>query len=218
MEYLLENILNMVGFLVGLCIGLASYLGYRNTGSPVLFRMSVAFLSIGAGFFVIWIGYLAEDLVLNQGNIDRSVQALGIAIQTVGYFFIAFSHGVKSFFPKNRAFRSIAPLPLLISGTHIEHVLRSVSFILLTYGAIETILSYSNVSTWRIYRVVFNIYNISILIKISLAVHTSGSGAMERNARFFGKNDFTPCENAIKKYPTVWIAIPSACTDLSMFP
>ena len=36
------------------------------------------------------------------------------------------------------------PFPLLISGTHIEHVLRSVSFILLTYGAIETILSYAN--------------------------------------------------------------------------
>ena len=50
MEYLLENILNMVGFLVGLCIGLASYLGYKNTGSPVLFRMSVAFLSIAIGF------------------------------------------------------------------------------------------------------------------------------------------------------------------------
>ncbi len=187
MEYLLENILNMVGFLVGLCIGLVSYLGYRNTGSPVLFRMSVAFLSIGAGFFVIWIGYLAEDLVLHQGNIDRSVQALGIAVQTVGYFFIAFSHGVKSFFPKNRAFRSIAPLPLLISGTHIEHVLRSVSFILLTYGAIETILSYASTKKKSVffvagglvmlalgefiawYSVLFpesTIYNISILIKI----------------------------------------------------
>ena len=144
MEYLLENILNMVGFLVGLCIGLASYLGYKNTGSPVLFRMSVAFLSIAIGFFVIWMGYVAEDLILQQGHIDRFVQTLGIAIQTVGYFFIAFSHGVKSFFPKNRALRSIAPFPLLISGTHIEHVLRSVSFILLTYGAIETILSYAN--------------------------------------------------------------------------
>ena len=100
MEYLLENILNMVGFLVGLCIGLASYLGYKNTGSPVLFRMSVAFLSIAIGFFVIWMGYVAEDLILQQGHIDRFVQTLGIAIQTVGYFFIAFSHGVKSFFPK----------------------------------------------------------------------------------------------------------------------
>ena len=89
MEYLLENILNMVGFLVGLCIGLASYLGYKNTGSPVLFRMSVAFLSIAIGFFVIWMGYVAEDLILQQGHIDRFVQTLGIAIQTVGYFFIA---------------------------------------------------------------------------------------------------------------------------------
>ena len=70
MEYLLENILNMVGFLVGLCIGLASYLGYKNTGSPVLFRMSVAFLSIAIGFFVIWMGYVAEDLILQQGHID----------------------------------------------------------------------------------------------------------------------------------------------------
>ena len=142
---------------------------------------------MGLDFFVIWIGYLAEDLVLNQGNIDRSVQALGIAIQTVGYFFIAFSHGVKSFFPKNRAFRSIAPFPLLISGTHIEHVLRSVSFILLTYGAIETILSYANTKKKSVffvagglvmlalgefiawYSVLFpesTIYNISILIKI----------------------------------------------------
>ena len=72
MEYLLENILNMVGFLVGLCIGLASYLGYKNTGSPVLFRMSVAFLSIAIGFFVIWMGYVAEDLILQQGHIDRT--------------------------------------------------------------------------------------------------------------------------------------------------
>ena len=79
MEYLLENILNMVGFLVGLCIGLASYLGYKNTGSPVLFRMSVAFLSIAIGFFVIWMGYVAEDLILQQGHIDRFVQTLGIA-------------------------------------------------------------------------------------------------------------------------------------------
>ena len=187
MEYLLENILNMVGFLVGLCIGLASYLGYKNTGSPVLFRMSVAFLSIAIGFFVIWMGYVAEDLILQQGHIDRFVQTLGIAIQTVGYFFIAFSHGVKSFFPKNRALRSIAPFPLLISGTHIEHVLRSVSFILLTYGAIETILSYANTKKKSVffvagglimlafgefiawYSVLFpesTLYNISILIKI----------------------------------------------------
>ena len=33
-----------------------------------------------------------------------------------------------------------------------------------------------------------------------------------------GKNDFMLCENAMKKYPTVWIAIPKVWTHLSMFP
>ncbi|MDI1494989.1 MAG: putative membrane protein [Cenarchaeum symbiont of Oopsacas minuta] len=188
MEYLLENILNMIGFLVGISVGLVSFFGYKNTGSPVLFRMSIAFLSIGIGFFIIWMGYLFKDLLLHQDHIDRSVQTLGIAVQTIGYFFIAFSHGIKLFFPKNRALRSVAAFPLLISGTHIEHVLRSVSFIFLVYGAIETILSYANTKKKSVffvaggltmlafgefiawYSVLFpesSLYNISVLIKIA---------------------------------------------------
>ena len=34
----------------------------------------------------------------------------------------------------------------------------------------------------------------------------------------FGKNDFMLCENAMKKYPTVWIAIPKVWTHLSKLP
>jgi len=68
---------------------------------------------------------------------------LGIGIQTVGYFFIAFSHGIKSFFPKSRYFRSVGIFPLfLVSAIHVENIFRSISFILLAYGAIETMLSY----------------------------------------------------------------------------
>jgi len=143
LEFLLENILNLIGFVVGLAIGIMSYVGFKNTGSPTLFRLTIAFLSISVGFFVIWTGYLAEDFVIQAGQIERWVQTLGIGIQTVGYFFIAFSHGIKSFFPKSRYLRSVGMFPLfLISAVHIEHILRSVSFILLAYGAIETILSY----------------------------------------------------------------------------
>ena len=143
MEFLLENILNLIGFVVGLSIGIMSYVGFKNTGSPTLFRLTIAFLSISVGFFVVWTGYLAEDFVVKAGQIERWVQTLGIGIQTVGYFFIAFSHSIKSFFPKSRYLRSVGMLPLfLISAVHIEHILRSVSFILLAYGAIETILSY----------------------------------------------------------------------------
>jgi hypothetical protein len=143
LEFLLENILNLIGFVVGLAIGVIAYIGYKNTGSATLFRLSIAFLSISVGFFVVWTGYMAEDFVLQKGQIERWVQTLGIGIQTVGYFFIAFSHSIKSFFPKSRYLRSIGIIPLfLVSAVHIEHVFRSISFILLVYGAIETILSY----------------------------------------------------------------------------
>lgn len=143
MEFLLENILNLIGFVVGLAIGVIAYIGYKNTGSATLFRLSIAFLSISVGFFVVWTGYMAEDFVLQKGQIERWIQTLGIGIQTVGYFFIAFSHSIKSFFPKSRYLRSIGIIPLfLVSAVHIEHIFRSISFILLVYGAIETILSY----------------------------------------------------------------------------
>ncbi len=143
MEFLLENILNLVGFLVGLVIGIMSFIGFRNTGSPTLFRLTIAFFSISLGFFVIWSGYMMEDFVLKSGNIERWIQTLGIVIQTIGYFFIAFSHSIKSFFPKSKYFRSIGIFPLfLVSSVQLEHIFRSVSFILLAYGAIETMLSY----------------------------------------------------------------------------
>jgi len=143
LEFLFENILNLIGFLVGLTIGTMSYIGFKNTGSPTLFRLSIAFFSICVGFFVIWTGFMVEDFVIKSGHIERGVQALGIGIQTVGYFFIAFSHGIKSFFPKSRYFRSVGIFPLfLVSVIHIENIFRSISFILLAYGAIETMLSY----------------------------------------------------------------------------
>jgi len=143
LEFLFENILNLVGFLVGLSIGMMSYIGFKNTGSPTLFRLSIAFFSICIGFFVIWAGFMVEDFIIKSGQIERSVQTLGIGIQTIGYFFIAFSHSIKSFFPKSRYFRSIGILPFfLVSTAHIENIFRSVSFIFLAYGAIETIMSY----------------------------------------------------------------------------
>ena len=129
--------------MVGLAIGIMALIGFRNTGSPTLFRLTIAFFSISLGFFVIWMGYMVEDFVMKSGNIERWIQTLGIAIQTVGYFFIAFSHSIKSFFPKSRYFRSIGIFPLfLVSSVQLEHIFRSVSFILLAYAAIETMLSY----------------------------------------------------------------------------
>ncbi|HSB56987.1 MAG TPA: hypothetical protein VLD38_04150 [Nitrosopumilaceae archaeon] len=142
MEFIFEIILNLIGFLVGIIIGILSFTGFKNTGSPTLFRLTIAFLSISVGFGVVGTGFLVESLVIKSGEIEPWVQTLGIGIQTVGYFFIAFSHSIKAFFPKSRYFRSIAVPLFVIPGNSIEHIIRSISFILLIYGTIETILSY----------------------------------------------------------------------------
>jgi hypothetical protein len=142
LEFALETTLNLLGFIVGIALGIFAYIGFKNTGSPTLFRLNIAFFSIGIGFGVVGFGYMIESLVLNYIRIDTWIQTLGLGIQTVGYFFIAFSHGIKSFFPKSRYFKSIIVPLFIIPGNSIEHIIRSISFILLVYGTIETIMSY----------------------------------------------------------------------------
>ena len=143
MELLLENIFNLAGFLIGLIIGIFAYIGYKNTGSPVLFRLTIAFFAIGIGFGIIWAAYMINTILFDGLEINRGITALGLGIQTIGYFFIAFSHTIKSFFPKNRYLRSIGILPLFVFSTmSIEHIIRAFSFILLVYGCIETLVSY----------------------------------------------------------------------------
>lgn len=143
MEAYLELVLNMAGFAVGLCIGVMSAIGYRNTASPTLLRLSLAFISISVGFLAVWAGYAAGLLPSGPGGPGWWLETLGVGVQTLGYFFIAFSHGLKSFFPKSRYLRGVGMFPLfLVSSVQLNHILRSISFILLVYAAIETILSY----------------------------------------------------------------------------
>lgn len=143
MEFLFEIILNLVGLLVGIIIGVISYIGFRNTGSPTLFRLSIAFFAIGIGFGVLATGFILDDFIFKSGNINKGISTLGVASQTIGYWFIAFSHTIRTFFPKSRYLRSVGALPLfLVSFNYVENILRAVSFILLVYGAIETLISY----------------------------------------------------------------------------
>ena len=143
MEFLLEIILNLIGFSVGITISIISYIGYKNTGSPTLFRLLIAFFAIGIGFGVLALGFILDDLFLKTGDPNQGIVTIGVACQTIGYWFIAFSHTIKNFFPKSRYLRSIGIMPLfLVSFISLEHILRAVSFILLVYGAIETVLSY----------------------------------------------------------------------------
>jgi len=143
LEFFFEIILNFVGLLVGLVVGTISYIGFKNTGSPTLFRLSIAFFAIGIGFGILAIGFTLDNFIFKTGDINNGIATLGVAVQTIGYWFIAFSHTIRTFFPKSRYLRSIGAIPLfLVSFNYIENILRAVSFILLVYGAIETLISY----------------------------------------------------------------------------
>ena len=143
MEFFLEIILNMIGLSIGATVGVISYIVFKNTGSPTLFRLSIAFFAIGIGFGILATGFILDDFIFETGDINRGISTLGVASQTIGYWFIAFSHTIKTFFPKSRYFRSIGAIPLfLVSFNYVENILRAVSFILLVYGAIETMISY----------------------------------------------------------------------------
>jgi len=143
LEFFFEIILNLVGLLVGLVIGTISYIGFKNTASPTLFRLSIAFFAIGIGFGILATGFILDDFIFKTGDVNRGISTLGVASQTVGYWFIAFSHTIRTFFPKSRYLRSIGAIPLfLVSFNYIENILGAVSFILLVYGAIETMISY----------------------------------------------------------------------------
>ena len=138
----IELVINIAGLAISAFIGRFSYTGYTAIGSPNLLRLTLAFISIAVGFALIAGSLFLEPVparLLNTG---------GLAAQAVGYFFIAMSHGLKSSFdfaPKQGAALLMIPLataPFVIPGNSIEHLVRSISFILLVYVSIETMASY----------------------------------------------------------------------------
>lgn len=138
----IELAINIAGLAISAFIGRFSYTGYTAIGSPNLLRLTLAFISIAVGFALI-----AGSLFL-EADSARFLNTGGLAAQAVGYFFIAMSHGLKSSFdfaPKQGAALLMMPLataPFVIPGNSIEHLVRSISFILLVYVSIETMASY----------------------------------------------------------------------------
>ena len=138
----IELAINIAGLAVSIFIGRFAYAGYAAIGSPNLLRLTLAFVSISAGFVLI------STSMFLEGDYARTTHTTGLAAQAVGYFFIAMSHGLKSSFdfaPRQGAALLLVPLataPFVIPGNSIEHLVRSISFILLVYVSIETMASY----------------------------------------------------------------------------
>ena len=138
LEVLFELPMNLLGLGISAFIGRFAYSGYATVASPNLLRLTFAFVSVAVGFALLAGGLFA-------GDYSQAVTTAGLAAQAIGYFFIAFSHSLKSFdFSPHRHFL-LAPLAItgfVIPGNSIEHLVRSISFILLVYVSIETMASY----------------------------------------------------------------------------
>src|SRR5262245_19738481 len=99
--------MNLLGLGISAMISRFAYSGYSTIASPNLLRLTFAFVSITIGFALIVVGLFA-------GNFSQAITTAGLAAQALGYFFIAFSHSLKSFdFSPTRYFVLV---PLTLSG------------------------------------------------------------------------------------------------------
>ena len=138
-----ENGLQFIGAFVAFSIALVAYKGVRETSSSSMLRLAAAFVFVGSGFALQ--GLAGVGAIGGIPALQVSVSTITIAgmfLQTVGYFFLAFSH-VLDVVVSRRLGPLLIVFPIFaISSMSVETVLRSLSFFFILYGVLETGLSY----------------------------------------------------------------------------
>jgi hypothetical protein len=139
-----ENALQFIGAFVAFSIALVAYKGVRETSSSSMLRLAAAFVFLGSGFVLEGLeGIGAFASIPGLALSLATILIAGMFLQTVGYFFLAFSH-VLDVVVSRRVGPLLVLLPIFaISPTSVETVLRSLSFYFILYGVLETGLSYS---------------------------------------------------------------------------
>jgi len=135
---LLEDSLYFMGAVMGFSVAWIARRGYAETRSPTLLRMVVSFWLLGVAFLLS--GIAGTILTTNAEVLTFAVSALvtvGAGLETLGYFFLALSHILNARLPGRALLPAIIPL-----GTGATAILRSLSFIFLLYGFVETGISY----------------------------------------------------------------------------
>jgi len=139
-----ENALQFVGAFVAFSIAIVAYKGVRETSSSSMLRLAAAFVFLGSGFTLQ--GLESVGAFASIPGLEVSLETIliaGMFLQTVGYFFLAFSH-VLDVVVSRRVEPLLVLLPIFpVSPTSVETVLRSLSFYFILYGVLETVLSYS---------------------------------------------------------------------------
>lgn len=138
---LFENMLQLFSGFIALSIARIAHQGFGKTGSPTLLRIGFAFyllfvgLCLNGTFEIIKLYYPVEHVLFN-------VIVIGFAtlFETTGYFVLALSQFINARSSKNVGHFGIMILPVF----SVLSSLKTLSFIFLCYGALETFLSYLN--------------------------------------------------------------------------
>lgn len=125
----------LVSAVISILIAISAYKGYSLIRSPTLLRLFLAFLFIGTGFFIMVFGIISDMLVPS------------LILHIIGYFILSFSYSIQSLKFKHTipllSLISIVLSPLfVIPGNSLEHIIRSISFVLIVYGSTNTFVAY----------------------------------------------------------------------------
>lgn len=151
---LVENFLQILGAFIGFSIAYISYHGYKDTESPTMLRLSLAFLMLGGGFVLSsMVGFTNLGILPYLSLLVTGLLFGSALLEAVGYFFLAFSHmmSVRSF-GKTGAVSTIT-----LSATVPIAALKSVSLYFLLYGVIETVIAYFRVKRLETLTIAFGL-------------------------------------------------------------
>lgn len=139
---LIEVILQFIGVFVSFSIAYVSYRGVKQTESSTLMRLATAFGLLGGGFMVEGIVGLG-GLFPQMAGWTAAMVVMGLALETLGYFFLAFSHAIDVVLARRLGIALLIVPVISLSGTQVADVLSIASFYFVAYGVVETLYAYA---------------------------------------------------------------------------
>jgi hypothetical protein len=138
---LIGDMLQFIGVFVSFSIAYVAYRGVRQTDSTSLLRLTTAFVFLGLGFLIEGMVGLSEFVPSFQLTATAIVVG-GLLLETMGYFFLAFSHAVDVMISKRLGAAFMFFPFLTITGTQLQDVLSFFAFYFVLYGVVETMWAY----------------------------------------------------------------------------
>ena len=134
-----EDALQLVGAFISYSVARVARRGYLETRSPTLLRLTLAFALLGTGFVISGVsGLVVMDMLPGLAFLLSAFVVAAAGLETVGYFFLAFSHIIDV---RGKSSVKVTPA-LFIPIASAAAALRSLSFYFLLYGVVETFISY----------------------------------------------------------------------------